>query len=82
MITEYINIKNNMSEIKVHRINPFETIMILNFFKNNVAAWFLRWQRKVNGNKVLFLEERPKNEKRERALDVPKGALCKSDLKP
>ena len=54
-----------MSEIKVHRRNPLEAILMLNFSKNSVAMWFLWWLRMVNGERILFLEERPKKEKRE-----------------
>ena len=71
-----------MSEIKVHRRNPLEAILMLNFSKNSAVAWYLRWQQMAKGDRVLFLEERPMKEKKERALGNPKGALCKSDLKP
>ena len=56
-----------MSEIKVHRRNPLEAILMLNFSKNTAVAWFLWWQRMVNRNGVIVSAKKkiPKREKRE-----------------
>ncbi|RXH99568.1 hypothetical protein DVH24_021370 [Malus domestica] len=50
-------------------------LLMLNFSKNSAVAWFPWWLRMVNGERILFLEERTKKEKRE-SSGRPQGEAC------